>query len=118
MDVPSETGRVEIDFNLDSAGTYHVYLRVIAASANDDSFWILMDGEPTLCNGIDVSTDWIWVETPELYEMSEGEHMLEIVRRESNTRLEQLLITASGNFPVDFAGCPNIYSPGTTSSQS
>lgn len=118
MDAPSETGRVVIDFNVDIAATYHVYLRVIAASGTDDSFWILMDGEPILFNGIEVSSDWIWVETPALYELSEGEHTLEIVRRESNTRLDQILITTSGNFPVDCAVCPNIYTPGTTSSES
>jgi hypothetical protein len=107
-----------IDFKVDSAATYHVYLRALAASGTDDSFWILMDGEPTLYNGVDVSSDWIWVETPQLYELAEGEHTLEIVLRESNTRLDQILITPSGKFPSGCADCPNIYIPGTTSSHS
>lgn len=118
MDTPSETGRVAIDFNLDSAATFYVYLRAMATSGTDDSFWILMDGEPTKFNGIALSSDWIWVQTPKSYELTEGEHSLEIVRRESNTRLDQVLITTSTNSPVDCADCPNRYDPGHTSSES
>lgn len=118
LDSPSKTGRVVINFNVDSAATYHVYLRTIAASESDDSFWILMDGEPTKFNGVPISSDWIWVETPKFYELTEGDHTLEIVRRESNTKLDQILITTSNRFPDECSDCPNIYSLGTTSSES
>jgi polygalacturonase len=118
MDTPSETGRVVIDFNVDTAATFYVYLRTLAASGTDDSFWILMDGKPTKFNGIEISPDWIWVQTPGFYELTEGEHRLEIVRRENNTRLDQILITTSTNLPLGCADCPNRYDPGHTSSES
>ncbi len=116
MDTPAETGRIVIDFNIDSAATYHVYLRVIASSGTDDSFWIIMDGEPANFNGIQISSDWTWTETPRLYELDEGEHKLEIVRRESNTKLDQILITSSGRYPIECGDCPNVYPLGTNAS--
>jgi hypothetical protein len=111
QNAPSETGRVVVNFYVDSAARYYIYLRVIAPSISDDSFWVITDGDVVKYNLIKASTDWIWVEAPKSYDFEKGLHNLQIVRRENNTKLDQILISTSANLPTGCNSCTNIYDP-------
>jgi polygalacturonase len=111
LNAPDAKGRVVASFYIDSTARYHIYLRVIAPSINDDSFWIITDGDAVRYNLIEASTDWIWVEAPKSYELKKGLHKLQIVNRESNTKLDQILISTSPDLPTDCASCANVYDP-------
>lgn len=109
MNSPSEEGRVVVLFDVEEPAEYHVYLRVIAASITNDSFWIVMNGSNIKYNLIELSEDWIWVEAPQTFNLEEGTHKLEIVRRESNTKLDQILVSTSDELPSGCYSCENIY---------
>ena len=111
IDSTSVTGRVVADFYLDKTAKYYIYLRVIAASANDDSFWIIMDGDEVMFNSIQNSTNWIWVSVPQAYDLNKGMHRIEIVRRENNTKLDQIIISSSTKLPTACNDCPNVFEP-------
>jgi uncharacterized repeat protein (TIGR02543 family) len=109
MDTPSEQGRVVVLFDVEEPAEYHVSLRVIAPSIRDDSFWIVMNGTAVRYNQIELSDDWIWVEVPKTFNLEAGTNKLEIVRRENNTKLDQILVTTSADLPIGCAPCVNIY---------
>ncbi|MCF8381904.1 MAG: T9SS type A sorting domain-containing protein [Bacteroidales bacterium] len=98
MDAPSEDGRVTYEFVVDEMAAFYVWIKVIAASVTDDSFWIIMDGVPYKFNLIELSSAWIWDMVPGSFDLQAGKHILEIVRRESNTRLDKVLITSDPNY--------------------
>ena len=108
---PGETGRVVAQFYIDSAAKYYIYLRVITPSVNDDSFWLITDGDAVKYNLIKGGMEWRWVETPKAYNFDRGLHTLQIVNRESNTKLDQILVTTSAELPTGCNACGNIFDP-------
>ena len=111
LNLPSSTGVVNVDFYVDSAARYNFLLRVIALGTSDDSFWVIVDGDAVKYNLIKASTEWIWVEAPKSYDLTKGLHNLKIVNRESNTKLDQILISTSANLPTGCSSCGNKYDP-------
>ena len=90
-----------------AAGTYAVWGRVVTPSADEDSFWVSMDGGSfRLWNSIsEASTDWAWAEIRDytegiiLYDLEAGTHTLEIANREDGVQLDRLYITSNGDTP-------------------
>ncbi len=98
---PGEDGRIIYPFNVSEEDWFVIWFRVIAADDTDDSFWIRMDGELHRFNNIQQSTDWIWDlvkdsdtgTDPLVFDLLPGEHTLEILGRESHTKLDKVYIT-------------------------
>ncbi len=96
------TGKVSWTFDVAQAGDHHVHARVIAPSSSDDSFWVRMDGGSWVkWNGVTRTTQWKWDKVHDsddssntvVYNLSAGQHTLEIAYREDGAKLDQVLIT-------------------------
>jgi hypothetical protein len=112
QDVPAN--RVRLTFSLDEAGTYRVWGRVQAPSANDDSFWVRIDGSSTWYqwNNIEPGGNWHWDEVHDSehgdtvvdFNLAAGSHTLDFAYREDGTRLDKVYITNTGDTPSGLGG--------------
>lgn len=96
-----------IPFEIDEAGPYKVWARVITPSPNDDSWWVRVDDSNwALWNSIPAGNDWHWDDVhdgsddnPVVYELEAGQHELSICIREDGALLDKVLITNTGVIP-------------------
>ncbi len=104
----SSTGHVSFPFSVSESGNYIVWGRVITPNANDDSFWIRMDGGSwTLWNSIPATSSWQWDDVHDSnnggqvvnYNLSSGNHTLTVAYREDGAQLDKIYITNTGNTP-------------------
>jgi hypothetical protein len=81
---------------------------VITPNANDDSFWIRMDGGSWIMwNSIAPGSSWHWDEVHNSnsggqvvnFNLSSGSHTLTVAYREDGTQLDKIYITNSGTAP-------------------
>jgi lysophospholipase L1-like esterase len=97
---PGSDGQVSYTFNVETSGTYTLWLRVICANADDDSFWLKMDnGSFANWNGVASSSSWIWKSWSTTYSLTAGTHTISIGLREDGAKLDKILITNSGQTP-------------------
>jgi hypothetical protein len=91
--------------NIAQAGGYVLWGRVIAANAQDDSFFVQLDDD--MQNTWDVATGnfWQWDlvnnrnrSDPVKFNLTEGEHLIKISLREDGTKLDKLLLTNNLDF--------------------
>ena len=106
-DPPTESGVATYTVDL-AAGAYALYGRVWAMDGN--SFWLRVDGGEWLeWDGLRSYRGWEWhtVERaaddehrPRRFDLSAGEHTLEVGYRENRVRLDTLLLEADGTTPI------------------
>jgi hypothetical protein len=125
--VPSDSGRISMEFEVKKRAAFVIWWRVIAPSITDDSFWWDMDGFVGRNNLIEASTEWIWDQVkqeegtdidPYIFDLRPGKHTFTIIRRESKTQIDQIYIT--NQLAVVPEGCMEIDTSGngdTTSIQ-
>ena len=111
---PPNRGRARYSFQVGASGRYRIWGRAIAPTAQDDSFWIRVDGGPwRVWHGISLGSRWHWVDLetaagsrlPLLADLAAGGHVLELAYREDGARLDRLLITdALGYTPGGLGG--------------
>lgn len=95
-------GYVSIPFTVKEAGDYALFARLDCPSADDDSFWVSMDGQDfVMRNGLG-TTGWQWV-TVERYSLEAGDHTFTIGYREDGLKLDKLSLT-NFIFPPDGLG--------------
>ena len=102
------SGSVQFTFEVDRAGEYVVWGRVIGKGGNDNSFYVAMDDGPegrwdVLDDDGEADVDdWTWLPVASRreersvvlrYQLEEGTHTLRVRNREDGTRLDRLLIT-------------------------
>jgi mannobiose 2-epimerase len=96
-----------------TAGTYKVWGRVISPTADDDSFWVSMDGGSFVkWNSIPLHSSWEWDDVHNSdagggavsYNLTQGSHTLVIANREDGVKLDKLYITALGDIPTGMGG--------------
>jgi endo-1,4-beta-xylanase len=105
---PTNTnGHINFTFSVTS-GNYIVWGRVITPNANDDSFWIRMDGGSWIMwNSIAPGSSWHWDEVHNSnsggqvvnFNLSSGSHTLTVAYREDGTQLDKIYITSTGATP-------------------
>ena len=104
--------RATYTFNA-AAGTYKVWGRVISPTADDDSFWVSVDGGTFVkWNSIPISSSWAWDDVHNsdnnsavmTYALTQGNHTLVIANREDGTKLDKLYVTAKGDTPSGLGG--------------
>ncbi len=92
-----------------AAGNYVLWGRVIAPNADDDSFWISVDGGSFIrWNNIRQTSVWGWDEVHNTdtggavvnFALSEGTHTIVVANREDGVRLDKLYLTANGDVPT------------------
>jgi Bacterial Ig-like domain/Glucose / Sorbosone dehydrogenase len=96
------TGHATYPFTVTTAGNYKVWGRVNCPTTSDDSFWVRMDsGTWALWNDLNTGGSWSWNDTHDSptggasiqYNLTAGNHTLELAYREDGARIERLLIT-------------------------
>jgi len=100
--VPSDSGRISIEFEVKNRAAFVIWWRVLAPSITDDSFWWDMDGFVGRNNLIESDTVWIWDQVkqeegtdidPYIFDLRPGKHTFAIIQRESKTQIDQVFIT-------------------------
>ena len=97
--------RAELCFEVPEAGIYQIRAWVYAASGNDDSFFVTVDGQPNggyfWVTGIQTNYDPVWVSdengaNPVEVDLTQGAHTLSFYQREDGPRIDKVeLILAS-----------------------
>lgn len=101
-DAPDDSsGLVDYTFRVEEGGQFYVWARLICRTANDDSFWVKMDGGAwTLWNGIAPgATEWTWDKINQPFTLSEGFHTLTVGYREDGAWVDKWGITQSDAVP-------------------
>ncbi|HYE56201.1 MAG TPA: cadherin domain-containing protein, partial [Chitinophagaceae bacterium] len=91
---------VVFQFTIDSAANYNVMARLNCPTANDDSYWVKVDGGAFASfNGL-TTTGWQWVKLTAA-NLGVGQHTITIAYREDGAQMDKLLLTTSGTIPKD-----------------
>lgn len=97
-----EENLIVIPFEVNDADLYSIYGRVNCPSADDDSFWSLVDDEDAqMANGL-ATSDWEW-KVLSSFSLGAGEHTLNIGYREDGALLDKICVTNS-SFPPTVMG--------------
>src|SRR5215468_1113830 len=115
----NSAGYINFPFSVSQSGTYRVFARVLCPTANDDSWWVRMDGSAwTMWNNI-VATSWTWAQFPNTFNLSAGSHTLTFAYREDGAQLDKINITTSTTAPTGAGStASNLCSTGATLSVS
>jgi hypothetical protein len=101
---------VVIHFSVTNSATYAIYGRCNNPTANDDSFWIDMDGGGyALLNGLG-TTGWQWVSFGP-YALTAGPHTLSIAYREDGATLDKVSISDYQFAPTGLGADASILCP-------
>lgn len=91
-----------------AAGTYRIWLRMIAPNADDDSFYARVDNGTWITgNNYATKTNWTWDlirnsnsgNAIVQYTLTAGNHTLEIANRESGFMVDKIYVTSLGDTP-------------------
>jgi hypothetical protein len=116
---PTNTaGQITFPFNASQAGTYRLFARMLGPTANDDSFWISMDGGSWVFWNNWWNPNWIWAQFPNTFNLTAGNHTLTIGFREDGARLDKINITTSTALPTGLGSPATNCAAGTTLSVS
>jgi hypothetical protein len=109
--VPNRSGRkgyAEYTFEVQTAGEYVIWGRVLSSNGRDNSFFVSVDDNKSVLWDTLISDTWIWGQiknrnetSPRIYNLTTGEHKLTIFQREDGTKLDKIIITS------DFAMIPD-----------
>ena len=95
-------GHATYPFTVTTAGNYKVWGRVNGPNTSDDSFWVRVDsGTWAQWNDLANGGTWSWNDTHDtptggasiLYNLTAGNHTLELAYREDGAKIDRLLIT-------------------------
>jgi len=100
-------GMATYTFNVGMAGDYKIWGRLRVPGTENDSFWVRVDtGAWIQWNNIAVAADWTWddvhnsanMDMLETFDLSMGQHTLNISYREAGLELDKILITSDAAF--------------------
>ena len=100
--IPAQGARLDFDIDFVKTGVHYIYLRYRAASGDDNSVHLYMDGavfDDTY--QVPVSTDWAWDRSPESFTITTtGTHTLTIFHREDGLDLDRIVITTDPSYAI------------------
>src|SRR5262245_20088992 len=96
----NSAGFVDFSFSVTQSGTYRVFARVLCPTANDDSWWVRMDGGSWVAWNNIAATSWTWAQFPNTFNLSAGSHTLTFAYREDGAQLDKINITTSTTAPT------------------
>jgi hypothetical protein len=114
----SAAGQIAFPLSVSQAGTYRVFARVLGPTANDDSFWVSMDGGAWVFWNNWWNPNWIWAQFPNTFSLTAGNHTLTIAFREDGARLDKINVTTSTALPTGLGSAATNCAVGTTLSVS
>jgi fibronectin type 3 domain-containing protein len=81
------------EFDISTGGNYRFWFRIVAPSANDDSFfWRVDNGNWVLENNRAGSGSWYSTDNPQVDILTAGRHTLHIAYRENGTGLDKFVL--------------------------
>ncbi len=96
----SSDGHITYTFDVGEDGEYALWARVITPNANDDSFWLRMDGDSWfMWNNIGPNGSWAW-EQARTYNLDSGAHTFTVAYREDGAQLDKVSLTTSSAPPT------------------
>jgi hypothetical protein len=95
-----------------------LFARVLGATANDDSYWVSMDGGSWVMWNNWWTTSWAWRQFPNTFNLSAGNHTLTFAFREDGAQLDKLSLSTSTALPTGTGSPASNCSGGTTLSVS
>lgn len=107
-------GFVTFPLNVSQAGTYFLFSRVLGPTANDDSFWVRMDGGAWVMWNNWFTSSWAWKQFPNSFNLSTGSHTLTFAFREDGAGLDKIDLSTSSALPTGTGGTASNCSAGTT----
>src|SRR5262245_23568583 len=96
----NSAGYINFSFSVSQSGTYRVFSRVLTPTANDDSWWVRMDGGSWVMWNNIVATSWTWAQFPNTFNLSAGSHTLTFAYREDGAQLDKINVTTSTTAPT------------------
>src|SRR5262245_40843474 len=96
----NSAGYIDFSFSVSQSGTYRVFARVLTPTANDDSWWVRMDGAAWVVWNNIAATSWTWAQFPNTFNLSAGSHTLTFAYREDGAQLDKINITTSTTAPT------------------
>ena len=111
-------GHITFTINVAQAGTYTLFARVLGQTANDDSYWVSMDGGAWVMWNNWWTTSWAWRQFPNAFNLSAGSHTLRFAFREDGAQLDKLSLATSATLPTGMGSAASNCSGGTTLSVS
>jgi glucuronoarabinoxylan endo-1,4-beta-xylanase len=110
-DAASEASADQVSFtlNITENGTYTIWSRNKAPTADDDSYWVKMDdGAWVMWNNISGGANFVWDyvlnSDNNSYNLTAGSHTLTFAYREDGTQLDKIYITNTGTVPTGLGG--------------
>ena len=114
-------GEATYTISIDSSGDYIIWGKKIAATDNDNSFFVQIDDGTSHLFTTALSDDWQWDAVnhwgsgeefnpeidPVVFPLSAGEHTLRILQREDGAKLDKLLITNDTSYVPAENEAPN-----------
>jgi hypothetical protein len=111
----NSAGYIDFSFSVSQSGTYSVFARVLTPTANDDSWWVRMDGGSWIVWNNIAATSWTWAQFPNTFNLSAGSHTLTFAYREDGAQLDKINITTSTAAPTGAGStASNLCSTGAT----
>jgi (4-O-methyl)-D-glucuronate---lignin esterase len=111
----NSAGYANFSFSVGQSGTYRVFARVLTPTANDDSWWVRMDGGSWVNWNNIAATSWTWAQFPNTFSLSAGSHTLTFAYREDGAQLDKINITTSTTAPTGAGStASNLCSTGAT----
>ena len=96
----NSAGYIDFSFSVSQSGTYRVFARVLTPTANDDSWWVRMDGGSWIMWNNIAATSWTWAQFTNTFNLSAGSHTLTFAYREDGAQLDKINITTSTTAPT------------------
>ncbi|MEK6794889.1 MAG: hypothetical protein AABZ39_08940 [Spirochaetota bacterium] len=99
-----EKGSAQYRFEVTDPGDYHVWLRTIAATSDDDSIFVSMDGAPKKLSDIKASSSFAWDRVRDridgkvdigsfvTFTLGKGTHTLSLMSREDGLLIDAIAI--------------------------
>lgn len=94
-------------FRVPREGTYVIWGRAFSPNGRSNSLWVRVDeGRWIRWNSIGETGQWSWDDVHDWdqnkeavsFELSKGEHTLEVARREAGVRLDKMIVTSNWNY--------------------
>src|SRR5262245_22907885 len=116
---PTNTaGFITYPLSIGQSGTYFLLARMQGQTANDDSFWVRMDGGSWVMWNNWWNPAWVWVQFPNSFNLNAGSHTLTFAYREDGARLDKINVTTSTALPTGTGSPATNCTTGTTLSVS
>ena len=91
------TGKATCSLTTANAGSYTLWVRMYAATANNDSFWQSVDASTKTALTAGNLGVWVWTKGAS-YTLTAGLHSLVLGHRDEQTRADRIILTDDANF--------------------